>query len=53
MTKKEDQIKKLDAIAQELEEHLTSLRFVGRTLTLKYKTHEYKCAYLRFRSFGS
>ncbi|KAL7411171.1 hypothetical protein BDY24DRAFT_396835 [Mrakia frigida] len=42
MTKREDLVKKLEEIADELTEHLTSLRFVGRTLQFKYKTHEYK-----------
>ena len=46
MTKREDIVKKLEEIADELVEHLTSLRFVGRTLVLKYKTHEYKCELL-------
>jgi len=42
MTKREDLVKKLEEIADELTEHLTSLRFAGRTLQFKYKTHEYK-----------
>lgn len=42
MTKRDDLVKKLEEIADELTDHLTSLRFAGRTLVFKYKTHEYK-----------
>lgn len=39
----EDILEKLEEIAASLEEDMLRNQYAGRTITVKYKSHDYKC----------